>query len=63
MSLAIGDIRPLAIREAYIESLLQWAAKKCSQEVNYGNLKVMIGCKAEGKLNRGGIMTGDVISL
>jgi hypothetical protein len=49
-SLAIG-VRPLTNGEAHIESLLQRAVEKSHWHVKYSNLKVMIGCKAEGKSN------------
>ena len=54
---------PFAFREAHIEGLMQRAAEESSQDVEYGDLKVVLGCKAKGKPNRGGIndWRGDVI--
>jgi len=48
-------IRPFAIREAHIESLMHRAAEESSEDVEYSNLKVVLGCKAKGKPNRGRI--------
>jgi len=56
-------IRPLAFKEAHIESLMQRATKERSRDVEYGDMKIMLGCKAEGKPNQCGIndWRGDVI--
>jgi hypothetical protein len=44
-------VRRLAIGEAHFESLFHRAAAKTSLDVEYSNLKVIPGCKAEGKSN------------
>ena len=56
-------IRPFAIREANIESLMQRAAEESSGDIEDGDLKVMLGSKAESKPNQGRMndWRGDVI--
>lgn len=46
-------IRLFAISEAHIKSLITRAAEESSQNVEYGNPNLIVGCKANGKLNPG----------
>ena len=57
------SIRPFAFREAQIKSLIQGTAEEGSGDVQDADLKVVFGCKAETKPNRGQIndLRGDVI--
>jgi hypothetical protein len=44
-------IRPFAFREVDIESLMQRAAEEGSRDVEYSDLKIVLGCKDKGKPN------------
>jgi len=48
-------VRPLAIGEVHIVSLLQMTAAESSRDGKYGNLKFMLRCQAKGNSNRDGI--------
>jgi len=56
-------LRPFAIREAHVESLMQRAAEESSRDVEEGNLIVLLGCKADVKLDHVRIydLRGDIV--